>query len=76
MEFRRQSAQTAPLAYGGWAQGDALTQQLLAQIQQSSSGYGLDALDAANAALKTAGKTVKVIDNNPPKQKTENKTNK
>lgn len=61
---------------GGWAQGDALTQQLLAQIQQSSSGYGLDALDAANAALKTAGKTVKVIDNNPPKQKTENKTNK
>ena len=58
---------------GGWAQGDALTQQLLAQIQQSNSGYGLDALDAANAALKTAGKTVKVVDNNPPKSKTENK---
>ncbi len=56
---------------GGWAQGDALTQQLLAQIQQSESGYGMDALNAANAALKTAGKTVKVIDNNPPKQKEE-----
>ena len=55
----------------GWAQGDALTQQLLSQIQQSESGYGLDALDAANAALKTAGKTVKVIDNNPPKPKEE-----
>ena len=54
---------------GGWAQGDALTQQLLAQIQQSNSGYGLDALDAANAALKTAGKTIKVVDNNPPKPK-------
>ena len=53
----------------GWAQGDALTQQLLAQIQQSKSGYGLDALDAAQAALKTAGQTVKVVDPNPPKQK-------
>lgn len=56
---------------GGWAQGDAFTQQLLAQIQQSNSGYGLDALDAANAALKTAGKTVKVVDNTPQKTKTE-----
>ncbi len=53
----------------GWAQGDALTQQLLAQIQQSKTGYGLDALDAAQAALKTAGQTVKVVDPNPPKQK-------
>ena len=53
----------------GSAQGDALTQQLLAQIQQSKSGYGLDALDAAQAALKTAGQTVKVVDPNPPKQK-------
>ena len=59
------------LLQNGWAQGDALTQQLLSQIQQSESGYGLDALDAANAALKTAGKTVKVIDNNPPKPKEE-----
>lgn len=58
---------------GGWAQGDELTQHLLAQVQQSNSGYGLDALDAANAALKTAGKTVKVVDNNPPKPKTEKK---
>ncbi len=51
----------------GWAQGDALTQQLLTQIQQSNTGYGLDALDAAQAALKTAGQTVKVDDPNPPK---------
>lgn len=53
----------------GWAQGDALTQQLLAQIQQQKTGYGLDALDAADAALKTAGQTVKVVDPNPPKEK-------
>ena len=52
----------------GWAQGDALTQQLLAQIQQSNTGYGLDALDAAKAALTTAGQTVKVDDPNPPKK--------
>ncbi len=52
----------------GWAQGDALTQQLLAQIQQSNTGYGLDALDAAQAALKTAGQTIKVDDPNPPKK--------
>ena len=56
----------------GWAQGDGLTQRLLANIQQSNSGYGLDAIDAANAALKTAGQTVKVDDPNPPKK--ENKT--
>lgn len=60
----------------GWAQGDAFTQQLLAQIQQSKTGYGLDALDAADAALKTAGKTVKVVDNNPPKPKAETKKEK
>jgi len=59
----------------GWAQGDSLTQQLLGQIQQSKSGYGLDALDAAQAALKTAGQTIKVVDNNPPKPK-ETKTDK
>ena len=59
----------------GWAQGDSLTQQLLGQIQQSKSGYGLDALDAAQAALKTAGQTIKVVDNNPPKPK-ETKTEK
>lgn len=53
----------------GWAQGDGFTQQLLSQIQQSKTGYGLDALDAADAALKTAGKTMKVVDNNPPKAK-------
>lgn len=53
----------------GWAQGDELSQQLLAQIQQSNTGYGLDALDAAQAALKSAGQTIKVVDNNPPKQK-------
>ena len=53
----------------GWAQGDQFTQQLLSQIQQSNTAYGLDALDAADAALKSAGKTVKVIDNNPPKAK-------
>lgn len=55
----------------GWAQGDALTQQLLGQIQQTKTGYGLDALDAASAALKSAGQTIKVVDNNPPKPKTE-----
>lgn len=59
----------------GWAQGDSLTQQLLGQIQHSKSGYGLDALDAAQAALKTAGQTIKVVDNNPPKPK-ETKTDK
>lgn len=53
----------------GWAQGDALTQRLLAQIQQSNAGYGLDAIDAAKAALKTAGQTVQVNDPNPPKSK-------
>ena len=53
----------------GWAQGDQFTQQLLSQIQQSNTGYGLDALDAAEAALKSAGKTIKVVDNNPPKSK-------
>lgn len=57
----------------GWAQGDGFTQQLLSQIQQTKSGYGLDALDAADAALKTAGKTIKVVDNNPPKPKNEKK---
>ena len=61
----------------GWAQGDAMTQQLLAQIQQDSkSGYGLDALDAAQAALKTAGQTVEVEDPNPPKEKTKKKVEK
>ncbi len=57
----------------GWAQGDAFTQQLLSQIQQSNTSYGLDALDAADAALKTAGKTVKVVDTNPPKPKNNDK---
>jgi len=51
----------------GWAQGDNLTQQLLAQIQQTNTGYGLDALDAAKAALKSAGQVVQVNDPNPPK---------
>lgn len=53
----------------GWAQGDALTQQLLGQIQQDKSGYGLDALDAAKAALKSAGQVIQVNDPNPPKTK-------
>lgn len=57
----------------GWAQGDAMTQQLLAQVQQSQSGYGLDALDAAKAALRSAGQTVQVNDPNPPKSKTDKK---
>lgn len=57
----------------GWAQGDTLTQQLLAQMQQSDSGYGLDALDAAKAALKTAGQTIQVEDKNPPQKKTDKK---
>lgn len=56
----------------GWAQGDELTQKLLYNMQQSNTGYGLDALDAAKAALKTAGQTIKVDDPNPPK-KTEKK---
>lgn len=56
----------------GWAQGDQLTQQILAQIQQTNSSYGLDALDAASAALKSAGKTVKVDDPNPPKETKKN----
>lgn len=57
----------------GWAQGDSMTQQLLAQVQQSNTGYGLDALDAAKAALKSAGQTVQVVDPNPPKAKTDKK---
>ncbi len=59
----------------GWAQGDDFTRQLLTQIQQSNSGYGLDALDAAQAALKSAGNTIKVPDNNPDysKEKKESK---
>lgn len=56
----------------GWAQGDSMTQQLLAQIQQSSTGYGLDALDAASAALKSAGQTIKVVDNTPKQEKDKN----
>ncbi len=58
----------------GWASGDDLTRQLLAQIQQSSSSYGLDALDAADAALKSAGKTVKIVDNNPKPAKENSET--
>ena len=60
----------------GWASGDILTQQLLAAIQQTNGAYGLDALDAAEAALKSAGKTIKVPDNNPEhskEKKTESK---
>ncbi len=49
----------------GWTRGDQFTQQLLSQIQQSKAGYGLDALDAASAALKASGETVKVDDLNP-----------
>ncbi len=60
----------------GWTRGDALTQQLLAQIQQSQSGYGLDALDAANAALKSAGQTIKVDDLNPEYSKRTTKKDK
>lgn len=63
----------------GWASGDDLTRQLLAKIQQSSGSYGLDALDAAEAALKSAGKTVKIVDNNPDfskEKKTEKKAEK
>lgn len=59
----------------GWAKGDELTQQLLAQIQQTSTGYGLDALDAAEAALKSAGNTIKIEDNSPDKpEKSKKKT--
>ena len=57
----------------GWAKGDDFTQQLLAQIQQSKTGFGLDALDAANAALKSAEQTIKVVDNNPPKNEKSDK---
>lgn len=63
----------------GWASGDDLTRQLLAKIQQSSGAYGLDALDAAEASLKSAGKTVKIVDNNPDfskEKKTEKKAEK
>lgn len=49
----------------GWAKGDDLTRQLLSQIQQSDSTYGLDALDAAEAALKSSENTVKIPDTNP-----------
>ena len=59
----------------GWAQGDEFTRQLLNQIQQSKSSYGLDALDAAEAALKSAGNTIKVPDNNPEFSKTKQKSN-
>lgn len=58
----------------GWAQGDDFTRQLLAQIQQSDSSYGLDALDAAEAALKSAGQTIKVPDNNPDFSKEKKKS--
>ena len=57
----------------GWTRGDQFTQQLLAQIQQSNTGYGLDALDAANAALKSAGETMKVDDLNPEYSKMKKK---
>lgn len=60
----------------GWASGDDLTKQLLAQIQQSSGSYGLDALDASEAALKSAGKTIKVVDNNPDHAKEKSKDKK
>ena len=59
----------------GWSQGDDFTRQLLNQIQQSSSGYGLDALDAASAALKSAENKIKVPDNNPKASKEEKKSN-
>lgn len=51
----------------GWASGDDFSKQLLAQIQGSKGSYGLDALDASEAALKSAGKTIKVVDNDPKK---------
>ena len=59
----------------GWAQGDDFTRQLLNQIQQSKSSYGLDALDAAEAALKSAGNTIKVPDNNPEFSKSKQTSN-
>lgn len=59
----------------GWAQGDDFTRQLLNQMQQSKSSYGLDALDAAEAALKSAGNTIKVPDNNPEFSKSKQTSN-
>lgn len=60
----------------GWASGDTLTQQLLAAIQQTDGSFGLDALDAAEAALKSAGTVFKIPDNNPKPAKTETTDNK
>lgn len=43
-----------------YAQGDALTQQLLQQMQLSKDVYGEDAMFASEVLLKTAGKQVQV----------------
>lgn len=44
----------------GYAQGDALTRQLLKQMQSSKDVYGEDAMFASELLLKTAGNKVEV----------------
>lgn len=57
------------------ATGDSFTVNLLQQMQQSNSGYGMDAVQAANALLKMSGQTVeKEFEvKSTDKQKTEEK---
>ena len=38
--------------------GDALTVQLLKQMQQSNGGYGQDAIDASRILLQMSGPTI------------------
>jgi len=53
----------------GTASGDNNSVTLLKQMQNSDKAYGQDALGASQALLKIAGKTVKVPDNSPEKEK-------
>lgn len=53
----------------GTASGDDNTVTILKQMQNSDKAYGQDALNASQALLKMSGKTVKVPDNSPDKEK-------
>lgn len=59
------------------ATGDDFTVNLLQQMQQSDSGYGMDAMQAANALLKMSGQTVeKEFEVKSTDKKTDNKSKK
>ena len=53
----------------GTASGDNNSVTLLKQMQNSDKAYGQDALAASQALLKISGKTVKVPDDSPDKEK-------